>query len=209
MKKLVTLATAAALLSVLPATLQARIGEDEKEIEARYGKKRGNGEYGQYALSKAISSYQAKGFDIRVEFNKTTKRSEMEWYRKPPGNALSEDEVAVLMKAFGGDKTWVAKDIATSGIDKYWLSEKACHLTKAEGEYYRHYQGYRDGKGAKLWCLSDDSIYAIVYDWPGMGGALLTIVFMTKEYAKVDQYQRRLEAEREAESKKLKEMEGF
>jgi len=190
-RKIGTLAAAAALLSFLPALAHARIGETEEQIEARYGKPR------EIETSRGMVTVAADGdpqskyynnsnMQIKIRYNETTKRSEHEEYNGV-NQCLSSDAFEALMKANAGEKTWVAKDFSSKDIDKCW--------------------NWSSDYNMKVWWLDDGSICAIAYyrKEEKFDKANVRILrFMTKEFAKAD-YEQRLKDLRDAERRKAME----
>ena len=105
---------------------------------------------------------------------------------------LTQAKVDVLMEAFGGGKTWIPGDVRSSGIDQYWGATSSSGLNFNNTRSFSDIvQGYR---------LSDDSIRAIAYGYTDPGthnNFIRTIIFMTKEFAQIDQVEKRAAAGRE------------
>jgi len=224
-KKISTLAAAAALLSFLPAPAHARIGETEAEIEARYGKSESNSKAAEYLQLKR---YTRDNMNIYVRFNETTKRSEMERYELmiQPDTAerdaresglrgealllammqsnLSPNILDSLMNANVGDETWVVKKFSDGGIDEYWLNDRL-------GRPEENYRGIERSFIPCIWWRSDDAVCVISYYNKRDNGKLgkdnvKKIMFMTKEFAKANQYER---WKAYAEEKKRKELNKY
>lgn len=105
-------ATVASL--ALSATVFARIGEDEKQIETRYGKARKDlGSHGEVHEVGYISS----GFMILVDY--VNGISQREGFTKPDTSPLTEQNMKdILAMSAAEGTTWV--EAAASNGDKSW-----------------------------------------------------------------------------------------
>jgi len=211
-KKFSTLATAAAaLLSFLPAPAQARIGETKEEVEARYGTGTPMGHH--YGHFESTMCYSPEGFGIKVVFNETTNRSEMEVVSASFGNSLSKDALDALMKANGGGKAWSVKDslarsyhgheLKSGGLDKTWLKYNPVCFSSNDNVVNKRFE---------VQWLSDGSLCAvIIYDPAKTDFATgnrteetaWKVAFMTNDFAKIDQ-EKKAQAYRDEKKRKEK-----
>jgi hypothetical protein len=109
-----TLLIAAAASLALAATGFARIGEDEKQIEARYGK--AGKDLGSHGEVHQIG-YIANGFMILVDY--VNGISQREGFTKPDTSPLTEQNIKdILAMSAAEGTTWV--EAAASNGDKSW-----------------------------------------------------------------------------------------
>jgi hypothetical protein len=106
-------------ISALPLGSQARLGETEAQVEARFGAHKP-----QLALrlSPSARAYMHGSFCIAVEYLNGV--SAFEFYLKFEGGQaveLSENEVAQLMRASGNGAAW--RQMEKVSLDKYWQTE--------------------------------------------------------------------------------------
>lgn len=132
--KTLTLSIISALLC---ASAFARIGETDKQIEARYGKPTWK-EAAPFARRRGIPGstefYQAAGIKIVVTFIDGI--SESESYTKVSGEKLESSEVETILAANAGQKKWLKVEAGhpfyTTGNDRWLLGEISPDATLAD-----------------------------------------------------------------------------
>jgi len=116
---------------VLAATGFGRIGEDEKQIEARYGKP--GKDFGNHGEVHEVG-YMSGGYMILVDF--VNRISQREGFANPDTSALSPEAVEqiLIMSAVEGTK-W--QETNAQGGDRSWKrsDNKAVAVFSAQGKF--------------------------------------------------------------------------
>lgn len=110
-----TFLSAVILCALCASSAFARLGETEKEIEARYGKALGTVSRPNEPLQKVYSS---AGFDILVGY--IDGRSGQEVFFKKSKSAFSDAEIQTLLDANSGGGKWIEEPLPASINGHVW-----------------------------------------------------------------------------------------
>jgi hypothetical protein len=120
MKTKLTLVFLTAILTFTQA--QARIGETEAQIEARYGKP---AEISDKDKLFKTALYHFGGMEVFVFISRSTGLSELEEFNKASGEKFSDNEIALIMQANAAGKTWKLVEDADFTKKQWWLSDES------------------------------------------------------------------------------------
>jgi hypothetical protein len=102
------------------STAQARLGETEQEVEARYGKPIAT--IDPDPAMRAVA-YQHKGFVIMVTYENG--KSGAEIYQKPDKSEITDPERTVLLEANAGGYKWTYKEEVPGQIRWFNVDRKS------------------------------------------------------------------------------------
>jgi hypothetical protein len=112
--KRAVLALAFAAAAAFPA--QARLGENEADTTARYGPLLAAYNAGEQGFPYRTLSFFHAGYVIVAQF--IGSGCDMVCFKKPNGEALTEDEIDLLLKSEAGGKNWSRSQLVS--IDLLW-----------------------------------------------------------------------------------------